>query len=71
MSWSDAPSLGDGAQHALRVGHKHGRRYPFAGDVADDETHTAVVQAEEVVEVSAHLSCGLVVVGYLPTLELG
>src|SRR5215211_2588348 len=67
---SNAPSSGDCTQHALRVGHYQGSRHPLAGDVAYDQAHLAVLEAEEVVEVSADLSCGLVVVGYLPALEL-
>src|SRR3712207_2392678 len=59
LSRGDALSLGDSAQHTLSVGHHQGRRDTLAGDVADDETHTAVVEAEEVVEVAAHLSRGL------------
>src|SRR5215203_4048718 len=57
--------LGDGTQHALGIGHHQGRCDTFARDVAYDEAHTAVLQVEEIVEVAAHLSCWLVVVGYL------
>src|SRR5918911_1516229 len=68
---SNAPSSGDCTQYALGVGHNQGRRHPLAGDVAYDQAHLAVLEAEEVVEVAADLSRGLVVVGYLPALELG
>src|SRR5215211_4355776 len=67
---SNAPSSGDCTQYALGVGHHQGGRHPLAGDVAYDQAHLAVLEAEEVVEVSADLSRGLVVVGYLPALEL-
>src|SRR5215216_343781 len=63
-------SLGNGAKDALGVGHQHGCRYPLAGDVADDETQVAIRQLEEVVEVAAHLTSGLIVFGDLPAVEL-
>ena len=71
LPWSNIPPSGNGAKHALGVGHHQGRRDTLARDVADDEAHTTVVQVEEIVEVAAHLSCWLVVVGYLPALEPG
>src|SRR5215211_7819528 len=71
LPWSDVPSSGDGTKHALGVGHHQRRRNTLAGDIAYDEAYTAVLQAEEVVEVATHLSCGLVTVGQLPALELG
>src|SRR5688500_19542772 len=46
-----------------------GRRHPLAGDVAYDQAHLAVLEAEKVVEISSYLSSRLVVVGYLPALE--
>src|SRR5215218_8495810 len=67
---SNAPSSGDCTQYALRVGHHQGRCHPFAGDVAYDQAHLAVLEAEEVVEISSYLSSRLVVVGNLPVLEL-
>src|SRR5215210_3296316 len=67
---SNAPSSGDGTKHTLGVGHNQGRRNTLAGDVAYDQAHPAVFKAEEVVEVSADLSSRLVVIGYLPALEL-
>src|SRR5215213_10128864 len=67
---SDAPSSGYCAQHALGVGHHQSRRHPLSRDVAYDQAHLAVLEAEEVVEVSSYLSSRLVVVGYLPALEL-
>src|SRR5215213_5544918 len=67
---SNAPSSGDCTQHALSVGHHQGCRHPLSRDVAYDQAHLAVLEAEEVVEISSYLSRGLVVVGYLPALEL-
>src|SRR5918911_2354022 len=67
---SNAPSSGDCTQYALGVGHNQGRRHPLAGDIAYDQAHLTILEAEEVVEVAADLSRGLVVVGYLPPLEL-
>src|SRR5215212_1916641 len=67
---SNATSTSDGAKHALGVGHNQGRRHPLAGDVAYDQAHLAVLEAEEVVEISSYLSSRLVVVGNLPVLEL-
>src|ERR671912_1381238 len=70
LPWSNALSSGDCTQYALGVGHHQGRRHPLSGDVAYDQAHLAVLEAEEVVEISSHLSSRLVVVGYLPALEL-
>src|SRR5918998_894069 len=67
---SDAISLGYGAQHALGVRHNQSRRDPLAGDIAYNQANPTILQAEEVVEVAADLSRGLVVVGYLPAFEL-
>src|SRR5215212_9107217 len=68
---SNAPSSGDCTKHTLGVGHHQGRCHPLSRDVAYDQAHLAVLEAEEVVEISSYLSRGLVVVGYLPALELG
>ena len=57
------PLPGDGAKHALGVGHHQGRRDTLPE--TSPMTMPVVVQAEEVVEVAPHLFCGLVVVGYL------
>src|ERR671912_1567390 len=66
---SNAPSSGDGTQYALGVGHHQCRRHPLSRDVAYDHAHLAVLEAEEVVEISSYFSSRLVVVGYLPALE--
>ena len=59
------------AQDRLGAGHDQRGRHALVGHVADDDADAPVGQLDEVVEVAADRSCGAVVGGHLPAVQLG